>query len=339
MSNIQIIGAFLSTFIGIGIPLILVAYGGMFSEHSGIINLALEGIMIVGAMVGALICSQLNTIVRSGGMNAQVAMLIVVLGAGFAGALFSILLSFAAVKFNADQTIAGTAMNIIAPALFVIVAWAIQGKGQTQVMLPNWTKVTLTTLGFTGTVTGDVAKFFVAFTFYKLSYVTTLFALVLIPLSAFILYKTKFGLRLRSCGEHPQAAASLGINVGKMRYAGVSIGGFLAGIGGMAYLLVVSSSFDGQVAGYGFLALAVMIFGNWKPGRIILAGLFFSFFTTLSFMTSIIPWLPSFSNITNGSSLYLLMPYVMTLIILIFTSKRSQAPKAEGQPYDVASRS
>lgn len=124
-----------------------------------------------------------------------------------------------------------------------------------------------------------------------------------------------------------------------MRYAGVTIGGFLAGVGGIAYVLVVSSSFDGQVAGYGFLALAVMIFGNWKPVRIILAALFFSLFTTISNMTNIIDWLPSFDNIAEGAKLYKLLPYLVTIFVLIFTSKRSKAPKAEGIPYDVSKRS
>lgn len=328
-------GTFTSYFIALAIPLIFVAMGGMFSEHSGIVNIALEGIMVFSAMVGCILMKYLDLPV-SQGLPAQLAMFISVFGAGLAGALFASLLSFAANRFRADQTIAGTALNIIAPALYIIVVWAIN-KGQTQLEFPTWYKMSMSDFGITDA--NLVPLFWRKLFFTKLSIITTFFALVLFPLAAFVLYRTKFGLRLRSCGEHPEAAASLGLNVYGIRYAGVAISGFLGGIGAMSYVLVVASSFDGQVAGYGFLALAVMIFGNWKPGAIILAGLFFSLFRTMSSMNSLISWLPTFSNIKGGSTLYLLLPYVVTLIVLIFASKHSQAPKAEGVPFDVEKRS
>jgi len=328
-------GKFCSTFIAFAIPLVLVAYGGMFSEHSGIINIALEAVMIIGAMVGALVCSGFDSAVSSG-FPSQLAMFISILSAGLGGAVFSLLLSFASIHLKADQTIAGIALNTIAPALFIISIWAIQGEAQTNIFLPSWRRISLSMLGLSSS---SLTPFANSLLTYSLNYLTTIIALFLIPLCAIILYKTSFGLRLRACGEHPQAADSVGINVYKMRYAGVTIGGFLAGVGGMAYLLVVSSSFDGQVAGYGFLALAVMIFGNWRPGRIILAALFFSLFTTISNMTGVISWLPTFGSINEGAKLYNLLPYIVTIIVLIFTSKRSQAPKAEGIPYDVSKRS
>ena len=328
-------GKFCSTFIAFAIPLTLVAYGGMFTEHSGVINIALEAIMIIGAMVGALVCSAFDDLVDSG-FPSQLAMFIAIMSAGLGGALFSGLLSFASVRLKADQTIAGIALNTIAPALFIIMIWAFQGEANTNIYLPSWRRISLSMIGLTS---ASLPPFVNSLLTYSLNYLTTIVALFLIPLSAVVLYKTSFGLRLRACGEHPQAADSVGINVSKMRYAGVTIGGFLAGIGGIAYVLVVSASFDGQVAGYGFLALAVMIFGNWKPVRIIFAALFFSLFMTMSNLTGIITWLPTFSGIAEGAKLYKLLPYIVTIIVLIFTSKRSQAPKAEGIPYDVSKRS
>ncbi|MDD4532163.1 MAG: ABC transporter permease, partial [Bacilli bacterium] len=308
-------GKFCSSFIAFAIPLILVAYGGMFSEHSGIINIALEAIMIIGAMVGSLVCSAFNDAVISG-FPSQLAMFICIISAGLGGAIFSLLLSFASIRLKADQTIAGIALNTIAPALFIITIWAVQGEANTNIFLPSWRRISLSMMGITST---SLPPFVNSLLTYSLNYLTTIVAVILIPLAAVILYKTSFGLRLRACGEHPQAADSVGINVYRMRYAGVTIGGFLAGVGGIAYVLVVSSSFDGQVAGYGFLALAVMIFGNWKPVRIILAALFFSLFTTISNMTNIIDWLPSFDNIAEGAKLYKLLPYLVTIFVLIFT--------------------
>ena len=152
------------------------------------------------------------------------------------------------------------------------------------------------------------------------------------------MYKTKLGLRLRACGEHPQAADSVGINVYRMRYTGVLISGFLAGIGGIAYTVAAGSGFQSSVAGYGFLALAVMIFGNWKPLNILGASLFFAFFKIVGSYASSIPFLPSLDNVKSKEYIYLMLPYIVTMIILILTSKKSRAPKAEGIPYDKGSR-
>jgi ABC-type uncharacterized transport system permease subunit len=340
-------GTFLSVFIGLAIPLILVAYAGMYSEHSGIINIGLEGVMIIGALVGSIVLLAFTPNDASGAANLdgckiankQVAVMIAVFAAGLAGTVFVTLLSFAANKLKADQTIAGTAMNIMAQPLAVVIAWTLQGSGQTQLHFPNWLFYNYTDLGISSADYQKWSPLLSNFLFGGLNSLTTVFAIILIPLAAFVLYKTKFGLRMRACGEHPEAAESLGINVIRMRYIGVAIGGFFGGIGGLAYTLAVSKTFDGQVAGYGFLALAVMIFGNWKAGLIIFAALFFSLFKTLSYMSTSIPWLPQFENIHHGADIYLLVPYVFTILILIFTSKKSQAPKAEGIPFDVSKRS
>ena len=161
--------------------------------------------------------------------------------------------------------------------------------------------------------------------------------LVALILSYIVLYKTRLGLRLRACGEHPQAADSVGINVYKMRYIGVLISGVLGGIGGMAYIIpsVSSWNFEVGVSGAGFLALAVMIFGQWKPFRIFFAAVFFALFKSLANIASSIPFLAELGWTQN---MYNMIPFIASMIILAFTSKKSRAPKAEGIPYDKGSR-
>ena len=196
-----------------------------------------------------------------------------------------------------------------------------------------------TTLGYSRT--DDLG--FLGNTFLHKVYLATYVCIILFIILSIILYKTRFGLRLRSCGENPQAADSLGINVYKMRYAGVTISGALAGMGGFVYALTSANcTSNGDVAGFGFLALAVMIFGNWKPLNIAGASLLFGLFKCVA---------AAYSSIDiNGDGVYLLaqagisshfyrmLPYLITLIVLAFTSKKSRAPKAEGIPYDKSSR-
>lgn len=316
------------------VPLLLVALGGMFSERSGIINIALDGIMIIGALVSCLVLSAMDkagwgeTVGKS-----QLGVLLAALIAGVSGMIFSLLLAFAAINLKADQTIGGTALNIFAPAFCVVLAWAIQGQGHTDIQIPTWTRLTPEQLGIAGSVKTDFLP-----ALFKKFYITIPIALILFLIAWFVLYKTRFGLRLRSCGEHPQAADSVGINVYKMRYSGVMISGFLGGIGGLAYVLVAGSSFSGDVGGYGFLALAVMIFGNWKPGRILFSALFFSLFKVIGTAYTLIPFMPKFEGVQKVTNIYNLLPYIVTLIVLIFTSKKSGAPKAEGIPYDKGQR-
>lgn len=147
----------------------------------------------------------------------------------------------------------------------------------------------------------------------------------------------RFGLRLSACGEHPQAAASVGVNVYKMRWSGVLISGALGGLGGLIYVVPVAVSYSGDVGGYGFLALAVMIFGQWKPLRIFLAAIFFGFFKALASTYIILDFIMDL-NIPNIDYIFKMIPYFATLIVLIFTSKKSRAPKAEGIPYEAGAR-
>ena len=323
----KILGDVLSSTVLFAVPLLLVALAGMFSERSGIINIALEGIMIIGALFSCLFLSSVNAS-GWGPAHPQTAMLAAVGIAAASGAVFSLLLAFASINLKADQTIGGTALNTLAPAFAVFLTWAIQGQGQTTILIPNWIRI--------GSASAD-AGFFERLIFKNL-YITTPIAIILLIVSIVVLYKTRFGLRLRACGEHPAAADSVGINVYRMRYAGVIISGILGGIGGLAFTVAAGSGFQSTVAGYGFLALAVMIFGNWNPIRICGAALFFALFKVIGSYASIIPFLPSLSNIKSSTYIYQMLPYIVTMIVLIFTSKKSRAPKAEGIPYDKGQR-
>ena len=157
----------------------------------------------------------------------------------------------------------------------------------------------------------------------------------MLVVSYIVMYKTRFGLRLMACGEHPQAADSVGINVYKIRYAGVLISGVLAGVGGLIFVIPTSTNFNASVAGYGFLALAVLIFGQWRTKGILGAAFFFGILKTLA---SAYSGIPVIKDLPIPNEIYKMLPYVVTLIVLAFSSGKSKAPKAEGIPYDKGSR-
>ena len=313
------------------VPLLLVALGGMFSEHSGVINIALEGMMIIGALFA---CFTLQAFDQSGfgPAHPQLAMLVAILVAGLTGVIFSFFLGFAAINLKADQTIGGTALNQFAPAFAVVMTWAIQGQGLTTIAIPSWVRITRETFGL-APVEGPS---FWNNLIFKYFYLTTPIAVILFIVAYIVMYKTRFGLRLRACGEHPQAADSVGINVYKMRYAGVVISGALGAIGGMAYIVppVQTWNFEVGVAGAGFLAMAVMIFGQWKPFNIFGAAMFFAVFKSLANIADS----TFLAQLHWSSNIYNMMPFVASMVILAFTSKNSMAPKAEGIPYDKGSR-
>ena len=327
----NILANIISLTIVFAVPLMLVALGGMYSERSGVINLALEGIMVIGALCA---CFTLQSFDKSGfgPAHPQLSMFLAMIIAAVTGMVFSLLLAFAAINLKADQTIGGTALNTFAPAFAVVVTWAVQGQGLTMIQIPSWIRITQENFGL------EPGNGFWDMLLFKYFYLTTPVAIVLFFAAWILMYKTRFGLRLRACGEHPQAADSVGINVYRMRYAGVLISGFLAGIGGLAYTIAVGSGFSSSVGGYGFLALAVMIFGNWKPVQILGSAVFFALFKVIAAYNQSIPFLPKFEGMKDQSSLYQMLPYIVTMIVLIFTSKHSQAPKAEGIPYDKGSR-
>ena len=331
-----------------GVPLLIVALAGVFAERSGIINLALEGIMIFGAFIGVLFVRIMQNAgfeaVKAAGnwMALQGLELLAMLAAAVCGAIFSLLLSFASVNLKADQTIGGTALNLLAPALVLFFIRIIANQNTLQMVsgdAASWFMIKKTTLGFDR----DADLGFFGNTFLHKVYLATYVCILLFIILSVILYKTRFGLRLRSCGENPQAANSLGINVLRMRYIGTTISGALAGMGGFVYALTTANcASTGDVAGFGFLALAVMIFGNWKPLNIAGASILFGLFKCIAAAYSSIDingdGVYLLANIGISSHFYRLLPYLITLLVLAFTSKSSRAPKAEGIPYDKGMR-
>jgi len=300
--------------------LMLVALGGCFAERSGVINIGLEGIMVIGALGGALVMKFLPV---SAGAPAMV--LLTILASALFGLVFSLLLAVAAINFKADQTITGTAMNMLATAGATVAVKAMN-----------------TAASGGNDVSSDIAYtqakdlFIVRLGSFEFHWFMLVAAICLV-ISFVVLYKTKFGLRLRACGEHPQAADSVGINVYKMRYAGVLISGLLGGLGGIVYITAGVSvwKFENGVAGFGFLALAVMIFGAWHPLKIALAALLFGFFRALGNVYSGFDFMMA---LNIPSVVYNMLPYIISLVVLAFTSKKSRAPKAEGIPYDKGTR-
>ena len=302
------------------IPLLIVALGGMFSERSGVVNIALEGIMTMGAFTSILFIN-----LTGNSMSGQGQLLIAIVIAMVTGVVFSLFHAYAAINMKADQTISGTALNMFAPAFAIFVARIIQGVQQIQ--FNNTFRIESVPVLGSIPVIGDL--------FFKNTYITTYIGIAILILSTIVLYKTRFGLRLRACGEHPQAVDAAGVNVYRMQYAGVMISGALAGLGGLVFVVPTSTNFNASVAGYGFLALAVLIFGQWKPIRIMWASLFFGLTKAVAAAYSGIPFL---NNMGIPSYLYKMIPYIATLIVLIFTSKNSQAPRASGVPYDKGAR-
>ena len=299
--------------------LLLVALGGCFSEHSGVINLGLEGIMVIGALGGALTMRYLPA-----GTPAVAMVLLVLLAAMVFGLMYSALLAVACINFKADQTIVGTALNMLGTAAATVLVKAINTAAN-----PNDVSSTIQYIEAKKSFIVSIGSF--EFNWFM---VVAVLALVF----AFVtLYKTRFGLRLMACGEHPQAADSVGINVYKMRWAGVLISGCLGGLGGICYILAGVSEwkFENGVAGFGFLALAVMIFGQWKPQRIALAALLFGLFRALS---NVYFGFDVLVSLNIPGSVYNMMPYIISLLVLAFTSQKSRAPKAEGIPYDKSTR-
>ena len=300
------------------VVLMLVALGGMFSERSGVINIALEGIMVIGGLAGVFILSLFG-----GTLPAAILVALSILASAVVGLVYSLLLGFSAITLKADQTIGGTALNMLATAIAIITVKAFNNSSESG----------------NGAASAKLSYDNSAF-IYKIGPVTinifVIIGILILVCSYIFLFKTKWGLRLRACGEHPQAADSVGINVYQWRYTGVMISGVLGGIGGLAYIVpsVTTWNFEVGVAGAGFLALAVMIFGQWKPYRIAAAAVFFAVFRSLANIADS----TVLANLGWSQNIYNMMPFIASMIILAFTSKNSQAPKAEGIPYDKGAR-
>jgi simple sugar transport system permease protein len=304
------------------IPLLIVAMGGLFSEKSGVTNIALEGQMLMGAFSGIWVIKILQT---STTLPAQLIFLIGLLVGGIVGMVFSMSHAYASIHMKADQIISATALNMFAPAFAVFTARTIQTGQQIQFNsnflireIPVLSKIP---------ILGEI--------FFTRIHITLYIGIIILLATWIIITKTKFGLRLRACGENPHAADSLGINIYKVRFISVSISGFLAGLGGVAFIAATSSEFNGTVSGFGFLAIAVLIFGNWSPFRVLLAA---SVFGLLRSLSSSYYFVPILVDMNIPTQIYGMLPFLVTLIVLIFFSKNSRAPKALGQIYDQGKR-
>ena len=300
--------------------LMLVALGGCFAERSGVINIGLEGIMVIGALGGAIVLKFLPATV-----GVPVMVLATIAASALLGLLYSLFLAVAAINFKADQTITGTAMNMLATAGATVAVKAMN-----------------TAASGGNDVSSDISyahtKDLLIVRLGEFEFNWFMLVAVICLIASFVaLYRAKFGLRLRSCGEHPQAADSVGINVYKMRYAGVLISGLLAGLGGIVYITAGVSvwKFENGVAGFGFLAMAVMIFGGWHPIKIALVSLLFGFCRALG---NVYAGFDLLAELNIPSVVYNMLPYVISLLVLSFASTKSLGPKAAGIPYDKGSR-
>lgn len=315
------------------VPLLVVALAGMFSEKSGTVNIALEGLMVIGAFAGIFFVNRMQA-AGAFANSPQLLLIIALIISAAAGMLFSALLGFLAINMKANQTIGGVALNILAGALVIFLSRTLTVEGTSHIRFEKVFKLNANVIpdAAEGSFLESINKIF----FFD-AYLTTYIAFAILIFSVIIIYYTRFGMRLSACGEHPEAAQSVGINVYKYRWAGVLISGALAGMGGLMYIIPTTVSFDGGVAGYGFLALAVLIFGQWKPGRILLAAIFFGVFQTLSVtfigIDFIRTWIEKNPNVPIGM-FFRLMPYIVTMIALAISSKSSRAPKAAGVPFD-----
>jgi len=303
--------------IAFAMPLLITSLGGLFCERSGVVNIGLEGLMVVGAFASAVFTVFLTPSLGDGAVWVSLVVAMVV------GALFSVLHAFASINLNANQVISGTAINMIAGALTVFLSRTFTGSGNIQLTqgIPRFDIPGLVDLPVIGRL------------FFYQTYGTTWLILLILALGTFLLYKTAFGLRLRACGEHPHAADAAGVNVVKVRYAAVMMSGALAGLGGATILVTYSGEFSGSVAGMGFLALAALIFGQWKPLGILGATFFFGFAATLANASQAEPSLQVIPEVVLK-----VFPYVLTLFALVFFSKSTQAPRAAGEPFEKGKR-
>lgn len=300
--NLNSLAIILTATLSLAGPLILIALGGLMSERSGIVNIGLEGMFIIGIISSSLV-------MKSSGIVGPVSPYIALVVGLVSGMLFAILHAVPTITFKADQIISGTALNLLAPALALY--------------LTNEKKVELAT-------NQTFLKEELFGTGIKVTPILLVVAIVA-AIVIFVLYYRPFGLRLRACGENPSAADSMGINVSKYQYIGVLVSGALAGLAGASYAVTIQGGFDvvAVVTGLGFLGLGALIFGQWKPLPVIGAALFFAFFKSLpeAFTVTFIP--QTFVQMT---------PFVVTIIALVIFSRGAVAPKALGVPYDKGAR-
>ncbi len=305
--------------LGVATPIIICSLGGLFSERSGVVNIALEGIMLVGAFAGAT-CN----VFLQGSIGSMAPWISIIVG-GVIGLLFSLIHAFASIHLKADQTISGTALNMLSTGLTVYLCQIIFHAQRSPNFTSSFSRINVPLLC-------DIP--IIGKLFFTNVYPTFYVGLVLVVVTWFVVFKTKFGLHMRSCGEYPQASASLGIDVIKMRYIGVLTSGFLGGLAGAIMVLSMEIQFTAfAIHGVGFIAMACLIFGKWKPFGCLGAGLFFGFSQVLSLFSSQIPIIGGLPG-----ELFYAIPYLLTIIALILFARKSVGPKASGEIYDSGKR-
>ncbi|WP_080146814.1 ABC transporter permease [Marinilactibacillus piezotolerans] len=314
MNALDIIQLIVSSSLIYAAPLILTALGGTFSERSGVVNIGLEGIMVMGAFMSAIF----NIFFAStfGGWTPWLGLL----AGGIIGIVFSLIHAVATINLRADHIISGTVINLAAPALGVFLTRAIFGAAQTG-PLPESFGITNIFLLHRIPIIGPIL--------FGNTSAPAFFGIVIAIISWFVLFKTTFGLRLRSVGEHPHAAETLGIKVYAMKYSGVMLSGLLGGMGGAIQAQAISNEFGIlTIAGQGFIAMAAMIFGKWNPIGVMGAAIFFGFGQSLARIGTYIPIIQDIPSI-----LLLIMPYLLTIIVLVVVIGRSEAPAKLGETY------
>lgn len=305
-------------------PIIIAALGGLFSERSGVVNIALEGLMMIGGFASAASIVYLETFTSAA---PWLSLLIGIL----AGVIVATLHAYLSINLGADQVISGTAINIFAGGITIYLAEIMFGQQRTDTFKGGFIKTTVPGLSEIPII-GDI--------FFTKIYLTVFIAFILVIVSWYVLYKTSFGLRLRATGEHPQAVDSMGINVFKMRYIGVLASGAFAGLAGGIMVLTQNTQYTiSSIHGTGFIALAALIFGKWRPAGLLGASLFFGFSITLSLYSGSISDQMNLEFIGNlPNEFFLALPYILTVIALVIFSGKSVGPKAAGEPYDKGKR-
>lgn len=305
-------------------PIIIAALGGLFSERSGVVNIALEGLMMIGgfsAATSVVFLEKATFIAPWPWMAPWISLLVGVI----MGALVSLVHAYISINLRSNQVISGTAINIFAIGITIYLSQIIFKQQRTETFEKGFIKTTFPGLHKIP-VLGDI--------FFSNIYPTVYVALVLIVVSWYVLYKTRFGLRLRATGEHPHAADSMGINVYKMRYIGVILSGCLAGLAGSIMVLTQDTQYTVMsIHGIGFIALAALIFGKWKPFGVLGASLFFGFSQILSIYSNNLGFLAKLP-----SEFFYALPYVLTIVALVIFSGKAVGPKAAGEPYDKGQR-
>jgi len=311
----------ISYVIPVMIALMIVALGGLFSERSGTINIALEGIMVMGGFIGAIV---LHYLLNNTGLHIQISVFIAMIAGAVSGMLFSFFHAFASIRMKSNQIISATALNLFAASVGVFVARTV--FGYRRINVDSSYRFDVAVLSEIP-ILGDLL--------FSSAFLSTYIGIIILIAVIIILYKTRFGLRLRSCGDNPHAADSLGVDVGRMRYAGVLISGLLAGLGGVFFVVAFQNRFESDVRGFGFLALALLISGQWRPQRIFVISILFALMRVVASRSDSIMGIQA---IDIPTEIFRMLPYILTILVLAFTSKTSKAPEALGEPYDTGKR-